>query len=64
MLRFIVDLITHSDSRDLERSFNEIYSPELEVKKENRGFLEQLCLDLMITIKDLYKSLCKVGAEI
>ena len=50
--KFIVDLVALNDYNEFERSFHEIYSPYLRLKKENLGYLAGSFLDLMITILD------------
>ena len=52
IFRFIGDLTAFNDCGEFERNFHEIYSPELELRKESLGYLEGSFLDLMITIKD------------
>ena len=49
---FIDDLIAMNDSKEFENSFKEIYSAELELKKENTNDNTATFLDLNITIKD------------
>ena len=52
IFRFIDGLTALSDCGEFERSFHEIYTPELEIKKEYLGCLEVSFLNIMITIKD------------
>ena len=48
--RFIDDLTALNDGGEFERSFREIYPPELELKKENVDYSEGSFLDLQIKI--------------
>ena len=50
--RFIDDLITLNDSDEFQRSFAEIYPPELELKKENTRNDRATFLDMEINIQD------------
>ena len=52
IFRFINDLTVLNDCSQLGRSFQKIYLPELELKKENLGYVEGSFLDLMINMKD------------
>lgn len=52
IFRFINDLTVLNDCSELRRSFQKICLPELELKKENLGYVEGSFLDLMINIKD------------
>ena len=48
--RFIDDLTTLNDSGEFERSFKEIYPPELVLNKENLSNNERSFLDLLIKV--------------
>ena len=50
--RFIDDLIAANDYGEFERSFREIYPPELSLKKENEIDTEGTFYDLDIIVKD------------
>ena len=50
--RFIDDLTTLSDSGEFERSFKEIYPPELVLNKENLSNNERSFLDLLIKVEN------------
>ena len=50
--RFIDDLITLNDSDEFQRSFSEIYPPELVLKKENTSNDKATFLDMEIIIQD------------
>ena len=50
--RFIDDLIAANDYGEFERSFREIYPPELSLKKENEIDAEGTFYDLDIIVKD------------
>ena len=52
VFRFIDDLIAINDGGEFERSFKEIYPPELELKRENAESSAGSFLDLLITIKN------------
>ena len=55
---FIDDLTALSE---FERSFHEVYPPELESKKEQHGYLEGSFLDLLISMED--KKCCTILFE-
>ena len=50
--RFIDDLTTLNDSGEFERSFKEIYPPELALNKENLSNNERSFLDLLIKVEN------------
>ena len=50
--RFIDDLTTLNDSGEFERSFKEIYPPELVLNKENLSNNERPFLDLLIKVEN------------
>lgn len=50
--RFIDDLTTLNDSGEFERSFKEIYPPELVLNKENLSNNERSFLDLLIKVEN------------
>ena len=50
--RFIDDLTTLNDSGEFERSFKEIYPPELVLSKENLSNNERSFLDLLIKVEN------------
>ena len=52
VFRFVDDLTALNDISEFERSFWEIYPPELEFKRESLGYLERPFLDHIVTIKD------------
>ena len=51
IFRFIVDLTTIYDGREIERNCKKIYPPELELKKEDISYFEGSFLDLEIKIE-------------
>ena len=52
VFRFIDDLTVLNDFSDFDRRFQEIYSPECELKKKNLVYLGRVFLDHMITVKN------------
>lgn len=50
--RFIDDLTTLNDSGEFERSFKEIYPPELVLNMENLSNNERSFLDLLIKVEN------------
>lgn len=50
--RFIDDLTTLNDSGEFERSFKEIYPPELVLNKENLSNNERSFLDLLVKVEN------------
>lgn len=52
VFRLIDDMTALNDCSEFERSLRRIYSPVLELKKENLGYHEGSLLYLKTTIKD------------
>ena len=51
MFRFFENLTALSDGRELERSFKEIYPPQLVLKKKNLGNHEGSFWNLLIKVQ-------------